>query len=1215
MFSFTHVFNLSVRASWLVLAVVCIRFLLKGAPKAFRCALWALVAVRLLCPISLESSISLVPSREVIPESYLQLEAPAQNAPVQLEIITNPVYDSPATVNTGSTVNQVQNWDLVATVVWFAGMGAMALYALYSFLSIRLRVRMAGWVKGNIWSCDNLDSPFILGLFRPRIYLPSALDEATRTHVLAHEKAHLKRLDHLWKPLGFALLTVHWFNPLMWLAYTLLCRDIELACDEKVIKKLDKPTIRAYSEALVACSVSHRMIAVCPLAFGEVGVKGRIRSMLSYKKPGFWLMTAALIALIAAAVCFLTDPARIPQEVSRILEQDGITITSSAEEPLVLTLDKTLLPEDVLNGKKHEIEPGTIVLRQYDSTAITVTAARMSGDELLLECQFDHTVSDSGSILLPYDPLDDSVGHDIHVQSPETALVRGKGKTSFSLCIQADAYKEADREVTFQMGGIYQVTYAREDLPVARLLDRELHLAEVLYSDRDEGFLYTPEGGPVYVVCSDLNGKLNLSELHDGALVQQYRPLGTLCVPTVTANDFNSHIHGEHDLHALLNTKGVTAWSVVDTYTESLYQYLLLLHDDGTVYLGILRDKEPINLYRLTIGETEQEPVVLAGAYTLDRDLNAPYFLLGGDGSFAVNLNPAENRTLRGSYVQDREHLTLHTEDGRFWQLRLDEFDRLVFDAQRSSPFPVELAGQAHYLVDGAAFNPFTAATGENGMSLMGLAPGETWYSSQTMTLEEDGAISYEIGYLSPMAELVVGFEDSSGKRTFQTAQKGYRQDTIPNLPAGTYRVYVTNTGTSGGLEPLSIEWGSVRFTPSDHPCGILSGELRNQDSAKLYESPLDQAITQAIHRQNRTEQSDSRICTAAFRIMDKVELCVDGDPGMMKITAYLQTCYHEYSMESGTLHRETEVFTPAVAVFEEQNGEYTLTEYFTPNPENYEADIASRFTWKARDYLYWVKNDEIYMPEECLELARLRLESGDLAVPEDILTIRHYAPVGSDDLFSPYFTLCSDGTFKFTENLTSSYMGTGTYALDYWELVLKTSDGRYTWVFDVADGQFLFDAERSSRVEYYPNGGKTPAVLPDGTPFAMTGHTERLPEETTSALLDAICSSPAQSSNPGDYIAAHPEEYALLLRCADSTIRYCFTRFAEGRQTDLRGHIMASLCRDIIGRSGNDCGGGVYMTGQDWFDAFAAQAEDLRAAANSADYPYHAFALECLGK
>ena len=210
--SFTQVLNLSISASFLVLAVALLRLVLRNAPKAFRCALWALVAFRLLCPVSFESELSLIPSREVIPQEYLTMEPDRSEAPARLEIVTNPRYESQVTVDTDTTVDRVQSLDVLGTVIWLTGMGAMGLYALYSFLSLRLRVRLAGWVRENVYECDELDSPFILGILRPRIYLPSGLDEVTRAHVLAHEKAHLKRLDHLWKPLGFALLTVHWLR-------------------------------------------------------------------------------------------------------------------------------------------------------------------------------------------------------------------------------------------------------------------------------------------------------------------------------------------------------------------------------------------------------------------------------------------------------------------------------------------------------------------------------------------------------------------------------------------------------------------------------------------------------------------------------------------------------------------------------------------------------------------------------------------------------------------------------------------------------------------------------------------------------------------------------------------------------------------------------------------------------------------------------------------
>ncbi len=306
--SFAKVLNLSFSASWLVLAVICARLLLKKAPKAFHCALWALVAVRLLCPVSFESALSLVPSREVIPEQYLSYEPLDQDLPAIIQPVTNPNYEAPIRVVTPTTVGQVQLQDLFATLLWWTGMGVMAIFAVYSYLSMRLRVRLAGWVEGRVWECDEVASPFILGVLRPRIYLPAGLDPTTRHHVLAHENAHLKRWDHLWKPLGYLLLTIHWFNPVMWLGYWLLCRDIELACDEHVIQGLDRSGVCRYSEALVQCSVNRRNILACPLAFGEVGVKGRVKNMLSYKKPGFWMMVLAIVTAAMLAGCFLTDP-------------------------------------------------------------------------------------------------------------------------------------------------------------------------------------------------------------------------------------------------------------------------------------------------------------------------------------------------------------------------------------------------------------------------------------------------------------------------------------------------------------------------------------------------------------------------------------------------------------------------------------------------------------------------------------------------------------------------------------------------------------------------------------------------------------------------------------------------------------------------------------------------------------------------------------------
>ena len=306
---FLKLLNLSLTASWLCLAVLLVRLLLKKAPKAISCALWALVGLRLLFPFSIESMLSLIPSAEPLPEDILLSPTPTINSgiPIINEVV-NPVISDSLAPTPGASVNPLQVITTVAGYIWVIGMAAMLAYMLVTYLRVRRKVTEAAKIEGNVYECDHVDTPFILGVIRPRIYLPSSMNEADRAFVIAHEQAHLRRLDHVWKPLGFLLLTVYWFNPLLWLGYILLCRDIELACDEKVIRQLGTDIKKQYSEALINCSVPRRAISACPLAFGEVGVKGRIKSVLNYKKPAFWIILVAVVALVVTGVCFLTDP-------------------------------------------------------------------------------------------------------------------------------------------------------------------------------------------------------------------------------------------------------------------------------------------------------------------------------------------------------------------------------------------------------------------------------------------------------------------------------------------------------------------------------------------------------------------------------------------------------------------------------------------------------------------------------------------------------------------------------------------------------------------------------------------------------------------------------------------------------------------------------------------------------------------------------------------
>ena len=307
---FLKLLNLSISASWLVLVVLALRLVLKRAPKWVNVLLWGMVALRLMLPFSIESALSLIPSAETVSPEVVQFD-PAPTITSGVEFIDNAVNPSLSESFAAAplaSVNPLYVWTYLAGWVWLIGLAAMLAYALVSYLRLRRRVRASIPLRENIYVCDEVPSPFILGIVHPRIYLPSALDEAQRGSVLSHERAHLARRDHWWKPLGFALLAVYWFNPLLWLAYTLLCRDIELACDERVLRGMDAGQVKAYSSALLACSVPRRMIAACPLAFGEVGVGARVKNALRYKKPAFWVIAASVIVCIVVAVCFLTNP-------------------------------------------------------------------------------------------------------------------------------------------------------------------------------------------------------------------------------------------------------------------------------------------------------------------------------------------------------------------------------------------------------------------------------------------------------------------------------------------------------------------------------------------------------------------------------------------------------------------------------------------------------------------------------------------------------------------------------------------------------------------------------------------------------------------------------------------------------------------------------------------------------------------------------------------
>ena len=337
---FSKLLSMSLTGGVMILAILPLRLLLKKAPRWSICLLWALVALRLVCPVTLESSLSLIPSQTTVSQQVMEFQSqplPELAVPQQTNLSESIQTPEPVPEEAVSESGLV---GLLSTL-WLSGVLVMGIYALVSYCRLKRKIVTATVLERKVYQSEFVDAPFVMGILRPRIYLPYGLTQPHLDHILAHERAHIRRGDHFYKPFGYLVLCLHWFNPLVWLAYILLCRDIEVACDEKVIKEMDRAQRQSYSATLLRCSVHRKSIAACPLAFGQIGVKQRIKGVLSYKKPTVWIVLVALTVGLAAGVCFMT---RQP-EITQPEPQDPLQISMSAQDEMDTLLD-TLLDQD-----------------------------------------------------------------------------------------------------------------------------------------------------------------------------------------------------------------------------------------------------------------------------------------------------------------------------------------------------------------------------------------------------------------------------------------------------------------------------------------------------------------------------------------------------------------------------------------------------------------------------------------------------------------------------------------------------------------------------------------------------------------------------------------------------------------------------------------------------------------------------------------------------
>ena len=574
---FQKALNMGIAASWLILAVVVLRFVLKKAPKRFRLMLWAIVGLRLVLPWSFKSALSLIPSAETLPQGIMLERTPELNTGITaLNNAINPGFTQAFMPETASSANPLQVLLPLASALWLAVSVLMLLWALLSYMRLRHSVAEAVRVEGNVYECEKVASPFVLGLFRPRIYLPLGLSDGARVQVLAHEQAHIARGDHVIKPLGWLILSAHWYNPLVWLAYALFCRDIELACDERVIRSMPAAGRADYSQALLDLSRPRHSVGACPLAFGEASVKGRVKSVLSYKKPAFWLVVLAIVVCIGAAVCFLTDP-KAKEDAG-----DADTVTIAAQLPKFIPDAADGIAESA-PGPVLEAAQARVLELAAGLDVVDISAAEITTLELCAE-----TPCQDGGTLYLY-----GLAASFYADGDWFTLLKSGLPTDYLLMLCKDGVWEwlgtADRDTVMGgdgYGGNYPAAvtgeYARikaAQTPVIRLADGLAALPEQLISFACGGVDMLAETSGFDITEIEINGLELVTELEapEGGTLCLYR-LGTRykladgdnAMPAggmVIENGWITRLHSGGDCYMLLLRDG-EVWSYIGILSE-----------------------------------------------------------------------------------------------------------------------------------------------------------------------------------------------------------------------------------------------------------------------------------------------------------------------------------------------------------------------------------------------------------------------------------------------------------------------------------------------------------------------------------------------------------------------------------------------------------------------------------------------------------------------
>ncbi|NMA68893.1 MAG: hypothetical protein GX958_05695, partial [Desulfitobacterium sp.] len=411
---FLTVLNMSLTASYVILFVILIRLLLKKAPKVISYALWAVVAFRLLIPFSFESIFSLIPrntNATPIPHDIIYQQSPQINSGIA--VVDSLVSQSLPAPTVGASANPLQIYVEIGGYIWVLGIIALLVYSLVSVLILKGQLKRAQLLEGNIYEAENLQTPFVLGLIRPKIYLPTGLNPTERSYILLHEQTHIQRKDHIIKVLAFLTLSIHWFNPLVWVAFRLMSTDMELSCDERVLQQMNDEDIKKpYANSLLSLATGKQIFNGNPLAFGEGSVRGRIKNVLNYKKPRVGIVVGSIIAVIFVGVGLLANPLSEEAILNNVLNGNNYKIYE-IQKPNTFTtyIEPTWIPKNENQAIKLNKE-----VSKVGQVGILLENVMHRGNDIYFNFDAKQFINDdSGEFLMHYIFNEDGTATSYHL--------------------------------------------------------------------------------------------------------------------------------------------------------------------------------------------------------------------------------------------------------------------------------------------------------------------------------------------------------------------------------------------------------------------------------------------------------------------------------------------------------------------------------------------------------------------------------------------------------------------------------------------------------------------------------------------------------------------------------------------------------------------------------------------------------------------------------